>query len=58
MMMRAVAGSRIKSWGLRLMRRKGRRRAIVAVAQKLAVVMHRMLTDGTDFRREPLEGTA
>lgn len=58
MMMRAVAGSEIKSWGLRLMRRKGRRRAVVAVARKLAVVMHRMWTDDTEFRREPLEGAA
>lgn len=58
MMMRAVASSGIKSWGLRLMRRKGRRRAVVAVARKLAVVMHRMWTDGTEFRRDPLEGVA
>lgn len=58
MMMRAVASSGIKSWGLRLVRRKGRRRAVVAVARKLAVVMHRMWTDGTEFRREPSEGTA
>ena len=42
MMMRSVASSEIKSWGLRLMRRKGRRRAVVAVARKLAVIMHRM----------------
>jgi len=26
------------------------RRAIVAVARRLAVVLHRMWTDGTDFR--------
>lgn len=58
MMMRAVAGSGIKSWGLRLIRRKGRRRAVVAVARKLAVVIHRMWTDGTEFRRDPLEGVA
>lgn len=55
MMMRSVAGSEIKSWGLRLMRRKGRRRAVVAVARKLAVIMHRMWADGTEFRQRPLE---
>lgn len=55
MMMRSVASSEIKSWGLRLMRRKGRRRAVVAVARKLAVVMHRMWTDGTEFRQRPME---
>ncbi|MTH80335.1 IS110 family transposase [Paracoccus aestuariivivens] len=58
MLMRVVSGSGIKSWGLRLVRRKGRRRAVVAVARKLAVVMHRMWTDGTEFRRDPAEGVA
>lgn len=58
MMMRSVASSEIKSWGLRLMRRKGRRRAVVAVARKLAVVMHRMWVDNTEFRQRPLEGAA
>ena len=58
MMMRSVASSEIKSWGLRLMRRKGRRRAVVAVARKLAVVMQRMWADNTEFRQRPLEGAA
>ena len=31
LLMRSLAGSRIKSWGMRLMRNKGRRRAVVAV---------------------------
>lgn len=58
MMMRAVASSEIKSWGLRLMRRKGRRRAVVAVARKLAVIMHRMWADNTEFRHGKVEGAA
>jgi len=37
LLMRTMAGSQIKSWGMRLMRTKGRRRAVVAVARKLAV---------------------
>ncbi len=53
MMMRSVAGSEIKSWGLRLMRQKSRRRDVVAVAQKLAVIMRRMWADGTAFRQRP-----
>lgn len=32
------------------MKTKGRRRAIVAVARKIAVVLHRMWVDGTEFR--------
>ena len=47
LLMRTMAGSQIKSWGMRLMRTKGRRRAVVAVARKLAVLLHRMWTDGT-----------
>ena len=58
MMMRSVASSEIKSWGLRLMRRKGRRRALVAVARKLAVIMHRMWADNAEFRPGKMEGIA
>lgn len=58
MMMRSFARSEIKSWGLRLMRRKGRRRAVVAVARKLAVIMHRMWADGSEFRQSSLESAA
>ncbi|PHP26242.1 IS110 family transposase [Limimaricola cinnabarinus] len=50
LLMRTMAGSRIKSWGMRLMRTKGRRRAVVAVARKLAVILHRLWIDGTQFR--------
>ena len=45
--MRTMAGSQIKFWGLRLMRPKGRRRAVVAVARKLAVLLEGMWADGT-----------
>jgi transposase len=40
----------LKAWGLRVARRRGMRRAIVAVARRLAVVLHRMWVDGTEFR--------
>lgn len=58
LLMRTTAGSQIKSWGMRLMRTKGRRRAVVAVARKLAVLLHRMWTDGPEFRPEKVEGVA
>lgn len=58
LLMRTMAGSQIKTWGMRLMRTKGRRRAVVAVARKLAVLLHRMWADGTEFRPEKVEGTA
>lgn len=58
LLMRTMAGSQIKSWGMRLMRTKGRRRAVVAVARKLAVLLHRMWADGTVFRSEKVGGIA
>lgn len=58
LLMRSMAQSQIKSWGMRLMRTKGRRRAVVAVARKLAVLLHRMWIDGTEFRQDQVGGTA
>jgi transposase len=46
---RPVRGSTLKSWGMRLAARAGMRKAKVAVARKLAVVLHRMLADSTAF---------
>jgi transposase len=46
---RPVKGSTLKSWGMRLAARAGMRKAKVAVARKLAVVLHRMLADSTAF---------
>jgi len=57
-LMRPMEGSPIKSWGMRLMRTKGRGRAVVAVARKLVVLLHRMWVDGTEFRSEVMEGKA
>lgn len=41
--------SRLRSWGLRLMKKKGLKKAAVAVARKLAVIMHRMHINQTEF---------
>jgi transposase len=46
---RPVKGSTLKSWGARLAVRAGMRKAKVALARKLAVVLHRMLADETTF---------
>jgi len=40
----------LKAWGMKLQARRGHKRAVVAVARKLAVVMHRMWIDGSTFR--------
>ena len=42
--------SSLKAWALRLAIRRGIKRARVALARKLAVVLHRMWLDGTEFR--------
>jgi transposase len=49
---RPVKGSTLKSWAMRLAARAGMRKAKVALARKLAVVLHRMLADGTTFNAE------
>ena len=41
--------SALKAWGTRLAKRNGLRKAKVAVARKLAVILHRMWIDGTEF---------
>ncbi|MEM7546985.1 MAG: hypothetical protein AAF367_15760 [Pseudomonadota bacterium] len=43
---------------MRLMRTKGRRRAVVAVARKLAVLLHHIKADGSEFRSAKAEGMA
>src|SRR5215471_5375376 len=40
----------LKAWGIRLAKRSGLRKAKVAVARKLAVILHRMWIDGTEFK--------
>ena len=42
--------SALKSWGVRLAARKGFRKAAVAVARKLAVILFRIWADATKFR--------
>ena len=43
----------LKSWAMRIARRAGMNKAKVALARKLAVIMHRMLADGTTFTTQP-----
>jgi transposase len=55
---RPVKGSTLKSWGMRLAGRAGMRKAKVALARKLAVVLHRMLADGTNFLADKVVAAA
>jgi transposase len=47
---RVTRFSTLKAWALRVVQLRGVKRAKVALARKLAVVLHRMWVDGTDFR--------
>src|SRR5262249_52519851 len=42
--------SALKAWGVRFAKRSGLRKAKVAVARKLAVILHRMWIEGTEFK--------
>jgi transposase len=46
---RVTKWSALKAWGVRLAKRSGIRKAKVAVARKLAVILHRMWVDSTEF---------
>jgi transposase len=50
MLLRVQRFSALKAWALRLARTRGLKRAKVALARKLAVVLHRLWVDGTEFR--------
>jgi transposase len=46
---RVQHGSALKAWGTRLAQRVGLKRARVAVARKLSIIMHRMWADASEF---------
>lgn len=46
---RPIKGGALKSWAMRLAKRAGMRKAKVALARKLAVVLHRMWLNATAF---------
>ena len=50
MLTRTIKWSWLKAWAMNVAKRRGKQKAIVALARRLAVVMHRMWSDGTEFR--------
>jgi transposase len=40
----------LRAWGMQVAKRRGMARARVAVARKLAVILHRMWVDKSEFR--------
>jgi len=49
MMTRSSTWSPLKAWGVQLAKKRGHRRAVIAVARKLAVILHRMWIDESPF---------
>jgi transposase len=58
MLMRSTRWSWLKAWAMQIARRRGRKKAIVALARRLAVIMHRIWVDGTEFRWTRQEAAA
>jgi transposase len=50
MLTKTVRFSSLKRWALEVAKRRGPKRAKVALARKLATILHRMWVDGSDFR--------
>ena len=50
MLVRSTRWSWLKAWAMKIAKKRGRKKAIVALARRLAVVMHRMWMDGTEFQ--------
>ena len=50
LLVRSAKWSWLKAWAMKIARHRGMKKAIVALARRLAVIMHRMWVDGTEFR--------
>jgi transposase len=50
MLTRTNKWSWLKAWAIKIARNRGKKKAIVALARRLAVIMHRMWVGATEFR--------
>ena len=58
MLIRTIRWSWLKVWALKIARHRGMKKAIAALARRLAVIMHRIWVDGTEFRWTQQEAAA
>jgi transposase len=49
-LVRSTKWSWLKAWAMKIARHRGLKKAIVALARRLAVILHRIWVDGTEFR--------
>ena len=50
LLVRSTKWSWLKAWAMKIARHRGMKKAIVALARRLAVIMHRIWVNGTAFR--------
>jgi transposase len=50
MLVHSKKWSWLKAWAMKIARHRGMKKAVVALARRLAVIMHRIWVDGTEFR--------
>jgi transposase len=50
MLVRSTKWSWLKAWAMKIARHRGMKKAIVALARRLAIILHRIWVDGTEFR--------
>jgi transposase len=50
LLVRTTKWSWLRAWAMTIAKRRGLKTAVVALARRLAVIMHRIWTDGTEFR--------
>ena len=54
MLVRSTKWSWLRAWAIKIARHRGMKKAIVALARRLAVIMHRIWVDGRRMRTRPL----
>src|SRR3974390_1312695 len=50
MLFHSTRWSWLKAWAMKIARHRGMKKAVVALARRLAVIMHRIWIDGTEFQ--------
>ena len=50
MLVRSTKWSWLKAWAMQVAKRRGKKKAVVALARRLAVILHRIWVDGTEFK--------
>jgi transposase len=58
LLVRSTRWSWLKAWAMQIARHRGMKKAIVALARRLAVIMHRIWVDGTEFSWSRQEAAA